>query len=91
MEACWVGKPNSLRLTPLSLATLLQVARLLANRGETIRAKDLVQRPLLHPAAWHQTRVEAPALAKVLELVDYPVIEPDDALRETLVDLIETL
>jgi predicted ATPase/DNA-binding SARP family transcriptional activator/Tfp pilus assembly protein PilF len=83
---------TKLRLTPLSLAALVQAARLLARRGETAQAGDVLQQPLHHPAAWHQTRVEAEALAEELEVGQPPASVPAAGeLWETISGLIETL
>ncbi len=63
---------TKLQLTPLSLAALVQVVRLLAKRGETGRAGEMLQLPLQHPAAWHETRAAAEALAKELGVKPQP-------------------
>ena len=87
-----------LRLTPLALSALVQAARLLLRRGEVARAADLLQLSRRHPAAWHQTRVEAADVAAasgvalespaVEESVPLPATEP---LQETVSDLIAAL
>jgi len=81
-----------LRLTPLALAALVQAARLALVRGETARAGALLQLSRHHPAAWRQTQTEARALATERGLIrESDPIPTDEALRETLADLVATL
>jgi tetratricopeptide (TPR) repeat protein len=81
-----------LQLTPLALAALVQAVRLLISRGETARAANVLQLPLHHPAAWHQTRAEARVLAVEPGLAhESGTATAADDLEKTISDLIDTL
>lgn len=81
-----------LRLTPLALAALVQVARLMLKWGEAARAAELLQLPLRHPASWRQTREEAQALAAAAGVEADAVSMPAAVeLQQTLSDLIASL
>ncbi len=54
-----IRRAQALNLTPLILAALVGVAQLLDVRGDSIRALEVIQLPLHHPAAWERVREEA--------------------------------
>lgn len=81
-----------LRLTSMALSALVQAARLLVIREEPAQAAALLQLSMRHPAAWHETRVEAREMAAEEGLPDGTAADgPVNDLQETIFDLLETL